>query len=190
MSFVVSLSSFVNISPAAPALHFRPRHRSRLTHDHIDNTLSDTNANPHPRKKLSTFQLTMKVATIFPVFLLSLFNFTTADVNYDNQVVCGKKFPRINGAISTFCQKGTDGVLTNDLICPSIYAETGYQFTGLGGNQIRIKVTGHCNPQQWIPAHYCLSQFYDLCAKTTDPHGYGRRQYGNSACQGFVIEAA
>ncbi|KAI7190067.1 amidase signature enzyme [Hortaea werneckii] len=84
-------------------------------------------------------------------------------------------------AIPRFCSK-------KDLTANSPYSMRGAwsERNGKGiGTHVFVAPKNHCPyGSDWIPQKYCLSQFYEVCAKG-DKYGHGVGSYGRNDCQEF-----
>lgn len=131
----------------------------------------------------------MKPITLLPLLsLLALPYLTTAASDFQNEVTCGRRFPRISQAIDIFCNKQDGhGQPSNDLVIPSAYASSGVETTGTKGNKLKVWITGTCAPPQWVPALWCRAQFFQMCAETRDPRGWAGFKFGNNNCQFWRI---
>lgn len=68
---------------------------------------------------------------------------------------CRNKNKNAFNAIHKFCY-GKSGIMV-----PSDYAKS----EKYAGNAfVKIDESSTCNPPQWVPRKYCLSQFYQICA--------------------------
>ncbi|KAK5700287.1 hypothetical protein LTR17_023044 [Elasticomyces elasticus] len=94
-----------------------------------------------------------------------------------NRDICTDKNPSATNAIGKFCQK-------TDMVVPSSYASIGMQ----GYNsKTQVHIRGNCNPYQWVPQQYCMSQLFEMCAQG-GKHGAKKRKFGNGGCQKWEIE--
>jgi hypothetical protein len=128
--------------------------------------------------------------TIPILALLAIATFVLADVDFDNAVKCGKRFPVIQDSFHVFCNHPHNGDLRSmqgGMMIPSTWAQEGIGYTGARGNRYRVAVESSCSPGQWLPFKYCMSQFNAMCANTRNPWGYQTAHYGNNGCQKFVI---
>jgi hypothetical protein len=50
---------------------------------------------------------------------------------------------------------------------------------------VRVKITGNCNPQHHIHSQHCLDKFFHVCAEQTSSGGIGAEQDG---CKTWLIE--
>ena len=69
---------------------------------------------------------------------------------------------------------------------PSPYSKQG-MFSN--NKKVNIWISGTCNPPQWVPAEYCMSQFYTMCARG-DKYGQNTAKYGRNNCQSWHIVQA
>ncbi|KAK5729603.1 hypothetical protein LTR17_011790 [Elasticomyces elasticus] len=114
----------------------------------------------------------MQLATILlPVLLAAL----GAEAK-SNRDICTDKNPSATNAIGKFCQK-------TDMVIPSDWAKWG--MSGYNGKTI-VRIKGNCNPYQWVPQQYCMSQFFEMCAQG-GKHGAKKRNFGNNGCQKWEI---
>jgi len=131
------------------------------------------------------------ILTLPILALLALTTFVTADVDFDNAVKCGKRFPKIQDSFHVFCNHPHDGDIRSmqgGMMIPSTWAQEGIGYTGASGNRYRVAVESNCGrPGQWLPFKCCMSQFNEMCANTSDKLGYVTKRYGNRGCQKFVV---
>jgi len=128
--------------------------------------------------------------TLSIVALLALVAFASADVDFDNSVKCGRRFPQIQIWFSAFCRHPHDGDFLSSrggMMVPSNWAHEGLGHTGLRGNRFRLAVESSCQPAQWVPYKWCMSQFNAMCANTKNKWGYQTQHFGESGCQKFII---
>ncbi|KAK4901819.1 hypothetical protein LTS10_011306 [Elasticomyces elasticus] len=97
-----------------------------------------------------------------------------------DQQKCQHKNGHAVQAIQRFCQK-------TDMVIPSDYARNGAHVGTGGPHDTRVHIDGSCNPWQWVPQKYCLSQLYNMCAQGDGAGSYGARFYGNNNCQTWVL---
>nr|POE56504.1 hypothetical protein CFP56_33476 [Quercus suber] len=97
-------------------------------------------------------------------------------INY--QMPCMDKNSGVINAIGMYCQN-------DDMVVPSDYANKGQQGYD-GDNWAFLQITGNCQPPQWVPSKYCISQFQEICA-TGDEHGAGSKTFGRDGCQTWTI---
>ena len=87
---------------------------------------------------------------------------------------CRHKNKNAFDAIHKFCF-GKSGIMV-----PSNYAES----EKYAGNAfVKIGESSTCNPPQWVPRKYCLSQFYQICANKK----WGKARFGRNKCQSFHV---
>ncbi|KAM0703236.1 hypothetical protein Q7P35_009174 [Cladosporium inversicolor] len=123
--------------------------------------------------------------------LLAFITFTSAASDWQNAVKCGKRFPNIQGTIQYFCNSPYTGdIKTNSggMMVPSGWAQEGIGYTGERGNRFRVAVESSCQPAQYLPYKYCMSQFNAMCANTKNKWGYHTQHFGASGCQKFIID--
>ena len=118
----------------------------------------------------------MKLTTLLlPAFALSGLTSALTD-----QQICQKRNQNVPAAIEAFCNY-------SDIVVPSSYAFEG-AYVGLGGpHSTTVHITGTCNPGQWVPHQYCLSQFYSMCAQGNGVGNMDVRLYGRNNCQHWHI---
>lgn len=103
-----------------------------------------------------------------------------------NESICRAKSQQTGSlaaaAIRALCAK-------TDLVANSAYAMQGkYAGPSSVGTHAFVAVKNHCpHGSDWIPQQYCLSQFYETCAKG-DKFGHGVRSYGVGKCQEFNLQ--
>ncbi|KAK5129724.1 hypothetical protein LTR08_002935 [Meristemomyces frigidus] len=109
--------------------------------------------------------------------IFSMLTLATAAYALTDQELCSKKrYGKSNVlAIQGLCAK-------TNMVVPSTYAQKGHKH---GGQKAAIQ--GNCSPAQWVPQYWCLKQFYDLCAHTTDDKGEDTKKFGSNGCQSFYI---
>ena len=112
----------------------------------------------------------MKLSTAVLAFPLLA---VAAPSEYTNAVKCGRKNPHINTAIQNFCKNG------------HIMVHSEYARNGLNVADAHVAIHGYCNPAQWVPDNFRVSQFEHICA--TNEHGHGHKRYGHNGCQKFII---
>jgi hypothetical protein len=123
------------------------------------------------------FTLTLLIA-LFTTLALSA-------SDYENAIICGKKEPATNAAISAFCSnRGPKGRVRDTLLVPSLYAHYGI----LKKAKMKVFIRGKCSPPQWVPLNYCNSQFHEMCAQSPYRWGEMTRKYGNGGCQTWTIK--
>ena len=87
---------------------------------------------------------------------------------------CHRKNKNAFDAIRKFCY-GRSGITV-----PSNYAK---QEKYAGNAFVKIGESSTCNPPQWVPRRYCISQFYQICANKK----WGKARFGRNKCQSFHI---
>ncbi|KAK3072114.1 hypothetical protein LTR53_007422 [Teratosphaeriaceae sp. CCFEE 6253] len=92
-----------------------------------------------------------------------------------DSVTCILKQPDIYLAILDFCYTTND-----DLVVPSAYAAAG----AYHGNKW-VGIPGNCDPPQWVPDHFCVSQMFEVCARAP-ASGVNHMTWGNDNCQTFT----
>nr|POE78438.1 cobalt/magnesium transport protein cora [Quercus suber] len=97
-------------------------------------------------------------------------------INYQRS--CANKNLGVINAIGKFCQN-------DSIVVPSKHAGKGQQ-GHVDDSWANIQITGDCNPPQWVPSKYCLSQFQEICAKG-DKDGAGSQTFGRDGCQTWTI---
>lgn len=99
---------------------------------------------------------------------------TVGIVSGARAAVCKAKNNDAYHAINKFCN-GKTGIMV-----PSAYAKKekyhGNAFVKIGGESF-------CNPPQWVPRKWCLTQFYKVCANKK----WGKGHFGRNKCQSFHI---
>lgn len=104
-----------------------------------------------------------------------------------NESLCRAKSQRTGSlaaaSIRALCAK-------TDLVANSQWAMQGaYAGPNSIGTHAFVAVKNHCPyGSDWIPQKYCLSQFYETCARG-DKYGHGVRSYGKGGCQEFNLQA-
>lgn len=104
-----------------------------------------------------------------------------------NESLCRAKSQRTGSlaaaSIRALCAK-------TNLVANSAYAMEGkYAGPNGVGTHAFVAVKNHCPyGSDWIPQKYCLSQFYETCARG-DKYGHGARNYGKGGCQEFNLQA-
>jgi len=96
----------------------------------------------------------------------------TAD-SYPDGAACLVNHPNLYTAINQFCAK-------NDIVIPSAYANAGSSHNGKW-----VGVRGTCNPKQWLPQQYCVSQLQTVCARAP-ANANNQMKFGRNGCQTFV----
>ena len=94
--------------------------------------------------------------------------------------VCWKKNQNVVKAIEGFCSN-------SNVVVPSTYAKNGYHVGQYGNHDTTVQITGDCGPPQWVPHHYCMAQFYNMCANGKKHGDMNLRQYGRNNCQRWHI---
>lgn len=106
---------------------------------------------------------------------------------------CGKdKLPNVANAINKFCSN-------QGIVVPSTYAIQGasgafdrghVSIAGTSWCAVSLVTCraehlslGTCNPSQWVPKEYCLSQFRMMCS-----NGRKVRKFGRNGCQTWVSD--
>lgn len=114
-----------------------------------------------------------KMYLTLPILLVAL----AASARADDESACAAKQPALVRAIGQFCQKP-------DIMVPSTYSNKPVtaQETDLQPGSAWVKITGSCNPPEWVPQVFCFSQFYSMCAQG-DNVGTNTRYYGGNNCQ-------
>lgn len=106
---------------------------------------------------------------------------------HSNEAICRDKSSRTGSlaaaAIRSYCAK-------TDLVANSLYAMEGkYAGPNIIGTHAFVAAKSSCpSASNWIPQKYCLSQFYETCAKG-NKSGHGKRSYGVGQCQEFNLQA-
>lgn len=110
--------------------------------------------------------------------IAALSAFITSALALTDYDECNKKNSHAVQAIQKFCSN-------QGIMVPSDYAKTPVH-VGTGGiHDTRVWIDGPCSPAQWVPQHYCLSQFFSMCADGDAWGGSNERMYGagNDKCQ-------
>jgi hypothetical protein len=123
-----------------------------------------------------------------PLLALLLATLTTPSLAaQSNESLCRAKSQRTGSlaaaSIHALCAK-------TNLVANSAYAMQGkYAGPNAVGTHAFVAVKNHCPyGSDWIPQKYCLSQFYETCARG-DKYGHGMRSYGKGGCQEFNLQA-
>ena len=139
---------------------------------------------PRKRQRLREKQATMQLPTI--ALLLALLT-TLSLAAQSPESLCRAKSQRTGSlaaaSIRALCAK-------TDLVANSPWAMQGaYAGPNQIGTHAFVAVKNHCpDGSNWIPQRYCLSQFYEICARG-DKYGHGVGRYGRGGCQEFNLQA-
>ncbi|KAI6841187.1 hypothetical protein KC340_g8964 [Hortaea werneckii] len=123
----------------------------------------------------------MQLLTYLTLGLLAATSSATLTPRQRCQQKCNATRSGVCVAIQRFCSK-------KDLTANSPYSMRGAwsERNGKGiGTHVFVAPKNHCPyGSDWIPQKYCLSQFYEVCAKG-DKYGHGVGSYGRNDCQEF-----
>lgn len=118
--------------------------------------------------------------TILTLLLTPLTPLTLAATDYENSIACAARNPALNTAIQNFCNcRNSNGKFVNNIVIPSPFARRGATIA----NNARVRITGKCNPPQWVPLQYCAPQFHAMRAQ-----GVRKRRFGRNKCQVWSLK--
>ena len=168
---------------------------ARCPHRRLSTQVQVFHSSDHHRDQ-STMKLLLPLTALLVLASAKVKNWTPRDgiTNYDRCMSNNLAFVK---AIEGFCKRPG----SKPIHVPSKYATGGAAYRIKKGFAVWARVEGRCKPKQWLPRKYCLEQFYEICAKTSDTklhhvslRGFGRMDYGwkkmknGKSCQRFVIE--